>query len=100
MELEWSTFAMADRETIFDYIEAESPQNAVLVDDRIETQIEMLVQFPESGRQGRVEGTRELVVELTPFIVAYRIEVDCVRILRVLNGAQQWPDVMPEDSAT
>jgi toxin ParE1/3/4 len=35
MQLEWSQFAQADREAIFDYIEAESPQAAITVDDRI-----------------------------------------------------------------
>jgi toxin ParE1/3/4 len=96
MTIEWSVYATNDRETIFDYIETESPQNAALVDDRIETQIETLLIFPNSGRPGRVEGTRELVIERTPLIVAYRIQGDSIRILRVLNGAQQWPEAMPE----
>lgn len=35
MILEWSLFAIADREAIFDYIQADSPQAAVAVDNRI-----------------------------------------------------------------
>jgi toxin ParE1/3/4 len=61
MRLEWTVFAYADREAIFSYIEADSPQAAVSVDDRIEVEVERLIRFPESGRIGRVEGTRELV---------------------------------------
>ena len=96
MRLEWSVFALADREAIFDYIEADSPRAAVAVDDRIQARVEGLAHFPEMGRVGRVEGTRELVIAGTPYIAAYRIAGDAVRILRVLHGAQQWPGEMPE----
>jgi toxin ParE1/3/4 len=97
MRLEWSIFAQADRDVIFDYIEADRPQAAIAVDDRIRTQVEGLAQFPESGRAGRVAGTRELVIQRTPYIVAYRVARDTVRILRVLHGAQQWPEDMSEE---
>lgn len=96
MLLEWSIFALDDRNAIFDYIEADSPQAAVTVDDRIEEQVEWLLQFPEMGRTGRIEGTRELVIQHTPYIVAYRVMGKVIRILRVLHGAQQWPEEMPE----
>jgi addiction module RelE/StbE family toxin len=95
MQLEWSLFALADREAIFNYIEADSPRAAVAVDDRIQTRLEGLARFPEMGRAGRIVGTRELVVAGTPYIAAYCIFGDTVRILRVLHGAQQWPDEMP-----
>jgi toxin ParE1/3/4 len=96
MRLEWSIFARADRDAIFDYIEADSPQAAIAVDDRIREQVETLARFPESGRPGRVEGTRELVIHRTPYIAAYRIAGSTVRILRVLHGARQWPCDMPK----
>jgi toxin ParE1/3/4 len=95
MQLEWSIFAQADREAIFDYIEADSPQAAITVDDRIREQIEGLMKFPEMGRPGRVDGTRELVIQRTPYIAAYRIAGKTVRILRVLHGAQMWPEELP-----
>lgn len=95
MQLEWSVFAQADREAIFDYIEADSPQAAITVDDRIREQVEGLMKFPELGRPGRVDGTRELVIQRTPYIAAYRIAGNTVRILRVLHGAQMWPEELP-----
>ncbi|MBS1823373.1 MAG: type II toxin-antitoxin system RelE/ParE family toxin [Acidobacteria bacterium] len=97
MQLEWSLFALADREAIFDYIEAESPLAAVAVDDRIREQAEALKDFPEMGRPGRVEGTRELVIGNTPYIVAYQVTKRTVRILRVLHGSRMWPDGMPKE---
>jgi len=33
-----------------------------------------LIETPEIGRPGRIEGTRELVIPRTPYIAAYRIE--------------------------
>jgi toxin ParE1/3/4 len=96
MQLEWSIFALADREAIFDYIEADSPQAAITVDDRIREQVEELMKFPELGRAGRVDGTRELVIQRTPYIAAYRIAGNTVRILRVLHGAQIWPEELSE----
>jgi toxin ParE1/3/4 len=55
-----------DREAIFDHIEVESPRAAIAVDERISGQTQTLIEFPHSGRPGRVEGTRELVIGQTP----------------------------------
>lgn len=99
MRLEWSPFALEDRDNIFDYIEQENPRAAVAVDDRIRDQVDGLVKFPETGRPGRIEGTRELVINRTSYIAAYRILGDTVRILRVLHGAQLWPDDMSEEGS-
>ena len=92
MKLEWLLFALADREQIFDYIEADSPRAAIALDNRIKEQIDGLLQFPQSGRAGRVNGTRELVITGSPYIAAYRISDETIRILRVLHGARPWPE--------
>lgn len=86
---------MSDRERIFDYIEAENPRAAVVVDEHIGKQIRQLRRFPESGRTGRIMGTRELLIQHTPYIVAYRINGSVVLILRVLHSSQEWPDAAP-----
>jgi toxin ParE1/3/4 len=96
MRPEWSAYALADRVAIFDYIEADSPQAAIAVDDRIREQVETLRQFPESGRPGRIEGTRELIISHTPYIVAYHVTGNTVRVLRVLHGSRRWPDDMSD----
>ena len=51
-----------------------------------------LTRFPESGRPGRVEGTRGLVVGRTPYVVVYRIGADGVQVPRVLHGTRRWPE--------
>lgn len=92
MRLQWSVLALQDRNAIFDYIEQRDPAAAIRLDERIGQAVETLAEFPWSGRSGRVDGTRELVISRTPFIAAYCVLDDAVRVLRVLHGAQQWPD--------
>ncbi len=92
MRLVWSAFALSDRDNIFTHIERENPAAAIAVDERIAVAARRLRDFPESGRTGRVAGTRELVVTGTPYLAAYLVSGETVRILRVLHGAQQWPE--------
>jgi len=42
-------------------------------------------------------GTRELVIPRTPYVAADLVDADTVRILRVLHGAQMWPDEFPAE---
>lgn len=97
MRLKWSAFALADRDDIFTQIETDSPRAAAAVDEHIAQAVLRLVEFPESGRPGRVPGTRELVIYRTPYIAAYVITADAIRILRVLHGAQMWPEDFSPD---
>ena len=92
MWLVWAQHALADRENIFGHIERDSPRAAGRIDEQIVGAVRRLIQFPESGRPGRLAGTRELIVPRTPYIVTYRVLTDRVRILRVLHGAQRWPE--------
>lgn len=92
MRLVWTGLAVQDREQIFDYIALDNPSAALAVDGALSRQLNLLKEFPEMGRSGRVKGTRELVVQGTPFIVAHQVRKDSVRILRILHGAQRWPD--------
>lgn len=96
MIVEWSVFAVADRNAIFDYIEADSPRAAAEIDDRIEAEVERLTQLPGMGRPGRIEGTRELIIGRTPYIAVYRILDNTLYVLRILHGAQLWPEEMPD----
>ena len=92
MKLVWSPYALLDRDAIFSHIEVDNPRAAVHVDERIVAAVRRLIEFPESGRPGRIAGTRELVIPRTPYIAAYLVSLETVRILRVLHGAQIWPE--------
>ena len=58
--------------------------------------MERLAQFPAIGRLGRVEGTRELVISGTSYIVPYRVKADAVQIITILHSSQRWPAAFPE----
>lgn len=62
MPLFWTNEAIADRETIYDYIEADNPQAALALDELFTEQAEHLLAHPDLGRPGRVAATREWVV--------------------------------------
>ena len=91
MLVSWTSRAGSDREAAIDYIAQDSPTAALSQLDEIERQTDRLADYPKFGRPGRVKGTRELVVNRTPFIVVYRIQDSAVQILRLLHGTQQWP---------
>jgi toxin ParE1/3/4 len=93
--LEWLPTAQRDFDDLVDYIANDHPIAAIEQGDEIEAQTSLLKDHPRMGRPGRVKGTRELVIVRSPFIVAYRIKGKSVQILRVLHGAQQWPERLP-----
>ena len=92
MKLSWTPEAIADRDAIFDYIEADNPAAAAALDELFSEKAERLTEHPKLGRPGRVEGTRELVVHEN-YILVYDIVGDLTRILRVLHAARQWPSI-------
>jgi toxin ParE1/3/4 len=74
------------------YIARDNPAAARAVTERIIEVVESLLSFsPRIGREGRIKGTRELVVSRTPYIVVYSVGTDGVYILAVLHHAQDWP---------
>lgn len=96
MRITWTERAMDDRIAIFDKVSTDSFSAAVRLDDEFETQVQQLATFPESGRPGRVEGTREFVYVGLPYIAAHRIVGNTVDILRLIHGAQPWPDKLSD----
>jgi toxin ParE1/3/4 len=92
MRIVWTEPALRDLAAARAYIAWDNPSAAARQMESILAAVETLPRFPESGRPGRRNGTRELVVSHTPFIVPYRIRGDVIELLRVLHGRQRWPD--------
>jgi toxin ParE1/3/4 len=89
--LVWLRRAINDRDAQLEYIAQDNPLAAVSRGDRIDAQVDILLQHPQLGRPGRKQGTRELVISHTPFIMVYRIKGQRIELLRLLHGAQMWP---------
>ncbi len=91
MRVRWLRRALANLEAEGDYIGEENPAAAARVVERIFRAVKLLKENPAMGRPGRVAGTRELVVDGTPYIVPYRVRGDAVEILRVFHARRKWP---------
>lgn len=92
MQIIWEEDALRDLGHIRRHIAKDNPVAARQVASRIQEAARLLAEHPEIGRAGRVADTRELVIADTPYIAAYQVAGDAVLILRVLHGAQQWPE--------
>ncbi len=95
MRIRWTPTAFSNLRNISDLLRTNAASrlltgSAALIYDVIQG----LVQFPERGRTGMEEGTRELVVaKARSYVVAYRIvSPDTIQILPIWHGAQQRPE--------
>jgi toxin ParE1/3/4 len=91
MQVVWTQPALSDLAALRAYISEDNPPAADRQVDLIMMAVGGLVTFPESGRPGRRERTRELIIGKTPYLVPYRIRGDRIEVLRVLHGRRRWP---------
>lgn len=96
MKLRWTHPALRDLGDIHAYIAEHNPVAALKVARLLRAQAEGLTAHPHMGRLGRVDGTRELVVAGSAFIIAYRITATTIDILAIRHGARVWPERMDE----
>ncbi|GGA46789.1 type II toxin-antitoxin system RelE/ParE family toxin [Dyella nitratireducens] len=89
-EVEWKDSARTDLLEIIDYISDDNPEAAQKLKDEIEAKTAKLSSHPKICRQGRLAGTREMVVHKN-YIVVYTESISRVFILRVLHVARSWP---------
>ena len=92
MRVRWTTDAADDLERICDYIAESRPESARRVAQSIVDCIGTLTTFPRLGRSGRVGGTREIAFPPLPFVAVYELRDEEVVVLRILHGAQRWPE--------
>lgn len=92
MKIRWTAIAANDLKAVHQYLRKHAPTRADTIVDRILAGIDVLEQYPNLGRHGRLDGTRELVITGTPIIVFYRLRKSQVEILGVLHAARKWPD--------
>jgi len=91
MQVRWTPATADDLENIANYLFEKTPENAArLIREIFRTPAE-LKDFPNRGRTGKKEGTRELVLPSLPYMIVYQIRSNTAEILRVLHGSQEWP---------
>ncbi|WP_160010760.1 type II toxin-antitoxin system RelE/ParE family toxin [Rhizobium sp. 18055] len=90
MVVRWTHQAAVDRQSIFEFIETADRRAAIALDHVFSRAALRLDLFPWMGRPGRVKGMREFVVH-RHYLIAYDVNGETIRILRILHAAQQWP---------
>ena len=90
MRIDWTVAAESDLDEIVRYIAEDSVANAIAFDERVQERVELLAQFPDSGKLGRVSGTRELISPRDRYRVIYEVQANTVSILRIIHGGQNW----------
>lgn len=91
MRLRWTLAAAEDLENIANYLFEKTPVNAPRLIREIYNAPLTLKSFPNRGRVGKKEGTRELLLPSLPYIIVYLVRDDTVHIARVLHSSQDWP---------
>lgn len=91
MQLRWTSTAAEDLENIANYLFEKTPENAPRLIREIYDAPRALKSFPNRGRAGKKEGTRELVLPSLPYVIVYLVRGDTVHIVRVLHSSQDWP---------
>jgi len=94
LKIRWLKLAARDLEQVEAHIARENPAAAVRVVLRIIEAVELLAEQPGIGRPGRIEGTRELVINGSPFLVPYRQKNGYIEILRVYHHSRCQPDTL------
>ena len=95
MKVIWLRTALRNLDEIAAFIARDDPASAARVVGRIQDATVRLGRHPESGRPGRVVGTRELIVTGLPLILAYQVQRARVEILCVLHTSRRWPEQLP-----
>lgn len=86
--LRWSLAAATDLDEIAAYLHLHHPAFAQSTIVRLYEATKQLKRFPESGREGRVYGTRELVLAPLPYILIYSDTEDAIHVLRILHTSR------------
>ena len=92
MTIVWSPRAVRHLARLRSVIARDRPLAAENVAAAILDSVDLLVLHPGLGRAGRVPGTRELVVQGTPYVVPYRVRDERLEIIAIFHGRQRWPE--------
>ena len=89
--IRWAPAAADDLEGILTYLREHHPSMAQSTIRKLYDAVRSLKQFSERGRNGQLEGTRELVMTPLPYIIVYAVEPQMVHILRIIHTSEDRP---------
>ncbi|MBM7035007.1 type II toxin-antitoxin system RelE/ParE family toxin [Vibrio ulleungensis] len=87
----WEEESLNDREKIFEFLYDFNPAAAEKTDDLIASKVECLLEQPLMGVQRDGIRGRLLIIPEISMVVSYWVEVEIIRIMRVLHQKQKFP---------
>lgn len=93
MQVKWLNKALKNLDDEAEYIAQQDRDAAQKLVKRIIDAVSLLPDNPNLGHIGRIDGTRELAIPDTRYIVPYRVRVDLnrIEILRVFHSSRRLP---------
>jgi len=88
--LVWTSAARADLDAIAEYHAQTDQRVGDMLVGRIEQAAARLARR-DTGRPGRVAGTREKSVANTKHVIVYEIHDDLLFVFRIVHTARNWP---------
>ncbi|MFM6756635.1 MAG: type II toxin-antitoxin system RelE/ParE family toxin [Dolichospermum sp.] len=92
MQVKWLRRALRNLEQARNYVFQENPTAAQELIIKIQNAANQLQNYPFMGKNGRVEGTRELIISNSPYILIYRVKEESVEVLRILHTSKCYPE--------
>jgi len=93
MRIRWTPAAASDLQQINDYLRSHHPQYRDATVRKLYAAAQSLKNWPNRGRIGAEEDTRELLFPPLPYVLVYRVKEETVEVLRIFHGAQERPTV-------
>lgn len=92
MQAQWTEKAQSRLKEIEEYIAGENPKAAkTIILGIIDKTALQLSKYPDSGKPGRLTGTRELLFSDAPYLVVYTVQLKTVTILTIFHTSQNLP---------
>ena len=92
MQVKWLKWALRNLEQARNYVFQDNPTAAQELIIKIQNAANQLQNYPFMGKNGRVEGTRELIISNSPYILIYRVKEESVEVLRILHTSKFYPE--------
>ena len=92
MRVNWTKSAINDLEIEANYLSKISPSIEDSFLKHVESSIDLIKEYPELGRIGRVNQTRELILKKFQYILVYLVESSYIDIIRLLHTSRKWPN--------
>ncbi len=90
LSLRWEADALLQYELLIQFVRDRNERAAESLASRIDDGVERVCLFPDSGRPGRVDGTRELIVHPN-YVVIYQVTAGAIEVIRILHARQRYP---------